>query len=106
MLLPMYFLIGIWGGPRREYAAIKFFLYTLLGWVLMLLAMLALYYYAADADLRHDQAVRRNAGITALQFPAHRLDRAVHRFRDQDSGVPVPHLACPTRTSKRRRRSP
>ena len=31
MLLPMYFLIGVWGGPRREYAAIKFFLYTLLG---------------------------------------------------------------------------
>ena len=31
MLLPMYFLIGIWGGPRREYAAIKFFLYTLFG---------------------------------------------------------------------------
>jgi NADH-quinone oxidoreductase subunit M len=44
MLLPMYFLIGIWGGPRREYAAIKFFLYTLLGSVLMLLAMLALYF--------------------------------------------------------------
>ncbi len=38
MLLPMYFLIGVWGGPRREYAAIKFFLYTLLGSVLMLLA--------------------------------------------------------------------
>src|SRR5579875_3641981 len=45
MLLPMYFLIGIWGGPRREYAAIKFFLYTLLGSVLILLAMLGLYYY-------------------------------------------------------------
>ncbi len=44
MLLPMYFLIGIWGGPRREYAAIKFFLYTLFGSVLMLLAMLALYF--------------------------------------------------------------
>ncbi len=44
MLLPMYFLIGIWGGPRREYAAIKFFLYTLLGSVLMLLAMLALFF--------------------------------------------------------------
>jgi NADH-quinone oxidoreductase subunit M len=43
MLLPMYFLIGIWGGPRREYAAIKFFLYTLLGSVLMLVAILALY---------------------------------------------------------------
>jgi len=45
MLLPMYFLIGIWGGPRREYAAIKFFLYTLLGSVLMLIAMLGLYFY-------------------------------------------------------------
>lgn len=47
MLLPMYFLIGIWGGPRREYAAIKFFLYTLLGSVLILLVMLGLYYYGA-----------------------------------------------------------
>jgi NADH-quinone oxidoreductase subunit M len=44
MLLPMYFLIGVWGGARREYAAIKFFLYTLLGSVLMLLAMIALYF--------------------------------------------------------------
>ncbi len=44
MLLPMYFLIGIWGGPRKEYAAIKFFLYTLFGSVLMLLAILALYF--------------------------------------------------------------
>ena len=42
MLLPMYFLIGIWGGPRREYAAIKFFLYTLAGSVLMLIAVVAL----------------------------------------------------------------
>ncbi len=46
MLLPMYFLIGIWGGPRRVYAAIKFFLYTLVGSALMLLVMLALYYSA------------------------------------------------------------
>src|SRR6266404_1250444 len=44
MLLPMYFLIGIWGGPRKEYAAIKFFLYTLAGSVLMLLAIIGLYY--------------------------------------------------------------
>ena len=44
MLLPMYFLIGIWGGPRKEYAAIKFFLYTLAGSVFMLLGMIALYY--------------------------------------------------------------
>jgi NADH-quinone oxidoreductase subunit M len=44
MLLPMYFLIGVWGGPRREYAAIKFFLYTLLGSVFILIALLAFYF--------------------------------------------------------------
>lgn len=44
MLLPMYFLIGIWGGPRKEYAAIKFFLYTLVGGVLMLVALIMFYF--------------------------------------------------------------
>src|SRR5213080_3762801 len=44
VLVPMYFLIGLWGGPRREYAAIKFFLYTLFGSVFMLLGFLALYF--------------------------------------------------------------
>jgi len=48
MLVPMYFIIGIWGHARRLYAAIKFFLYTLAGSVLMLLAMLALYYKHAE----------------------------------------------------------
>jgi len=46
MLVPMYFLIGVWGSDRRLYAAIKFFLYTLAGSVIMLLAILALYFYA------------------------------------------------------------
>lgn len=45
VLLPMYFLIGYWGGPNRIYAAIKFFIYTLVGSVVMLVAMLALYWY-------------------------------------------------------------
>ena len=45
MLVPMYFIIGIWGGARRLYAAIKFFLYTLAGSVLMLLSILALYFF-------------------------------------------------------------
>ncbi|MEI7997945.1 MAG: NADH-quinone oxidoreductase subunit M [Candidatus Omnitrophota bacterium] len=44
VLIPMYFLIGIWGGPRREYAAVKFFLYTLAGSVLMLLGILTVYF--------------------------------------------------------------
>jgi NADH-quinone oxidoreductase subunit M len=48
MLVPMYFLIGIWGGERRLYAAIKFFIYTLSGSVLMLLSILALYFFNSD----------------------------------------------------------
>jgi len=44
MLVPMYFLIGVWGGPRKEYAAIKFFLYTLLGSLFMLVSILILYF--------------------------------------------------------------
>ena len=51
MLVPMYFLIGIWGGPRKLYAAIKFFLYTLVGSVLMLLGILALYFYNSSGLL-------------------------------------------------------
>jgi len=44
VLLPMYFMIGVWGGPNRQYAAIKFFLYTLFGSALMILSFLALYF--------------------------------------------------------------
>ncbi len=48
MLIPMYFIIGIWGGERRIYASVKFFLYTMVGSLLMLVAILALYFYNAD----------------------------------------------------------
>ena len=50
-LIPMFIIIGVWGGPRRVYASFKFFLYTLLGSVLMLIAMLAMYYEAGTADI-------------------------------------------------------
>ena len=57
-LIPMFLIIGIWGGPRRVYAAFKFFLYTFLGSVLMLLAIMALYWSAGTTDiatlLHHD----------------------------------------------------
>ncbi len=46
MLIPMFLIIGVWGGPRRVYATIKFFLYTFLGSVLMLVALLYLYYHS------------------------------------------------------------
>src|SRR3954451_11598184 len=51
VLIPMFLIIGVWGGGRRVYAAFKFFLYTLLGSVLMLLAVLAMYFVAGTTDL-------------------------------------------------------
>jgi NADH-quinone oxidoreductase subunit M len=51
VLIPMFLIIGVWGGPRRVYAAFKFFLYTLLGSVLMLLAILAMYFVAGTTDI-------------------------------------------------------
>jgi NADH-quinone oxidoreductase subunit M len=50
-LIPMFLIIGIWGGPRRVYASFKFFLYTLLGSVLMLLAIIAMYWHAGTTDI-------------------------------------------------------
>ncbi len=51
VLIPMYLIIGGWGGPRRVYAAFKFFLYTLTGSVLMLLALLAMWFQAGTTDI-------------------------------------------------------
>src|SRR3546814_2247182 len=50
-LIPMFLIIGIWGGKRRIYASFKFFLYTLLGSVLMLLAILYMYFVAGTTDI-------------------------------------------------------
>ncbi len=61
-LVPMYFLIGIWGGERRLYAAIKFFLYTLVGSVVMLLGILKMYFLTQDPDL----AARVSSGTINL----------------------------------------
>ncbi len=73
MLIPMYFLIGIWGGPRRIYASVKFFLFTLLGSVLMLIGIIALYVHHAALtgvstfDIRILQAMGTWPDWTALQ---------------------------------------
>ena len=60
-LIPMFLIIGVWGGQRRVYAAFKFFLYTLLGSVLMLLAMMAMYWEAGTTSIPE---------LLAHQFPA------------------------------------
>ena len=68
MLLPMYFLIGVWGGPRREYAAIKFFLFTLAGSVLMLVALIAMYFYSGTA-VHHAMAAEGVSSIPSAYRP-------------------------------------
>src|SRR5215475_10239568 len=71
-LVPMYFLIGIWGGENRLYAAIKFFLYTLVGSVVMLLGVLKMYFLTQDAGLTSKivpatiSALAGNNGATQL----------------------------------------
>src|SRR3954449_12250573 len=62
VLIPMYLIIGIWGGPRRVYAAVKFFLYTLTGSVLMLLALIAMWLHAGTTDI---------ATLMQTSFPAY-----------------------------------
>ena len=71
MLLPMYFLIAVWGGENREYAAIKFLLYTLFGSVFILVAILALYFWPGDVQL-----VRGATGniMGGAAFHAHTFD--------------------------------
>ena len=70
MLVPMYFLIGIWGGARRLYAAIKFFLYTLVGSVVMLLGVLALYFQSKTSAvlLGLDPAIALNGTFDLVQW--------------------------------------
>src|SRR5579885_3020662 len=63
VLIPMFLIIGIWGGPRRVYASFKFFLYTLLGSVLMLLAILAIYFETGSTDIPTAMAFNFPAGM-------------------------------------------
>ena len=95
MLVPMYFLIGIWGSANRLYSAIKFFLYTLVGSVVMLLGILALYFYNHS---RHRRVhVRRHAvpqADGAVRPAVVGVPRVLPRLRDQGADVPVPHLAA------------
>jgi NADH-quinone oxidoreductase subunit M len=84
MLLPMYFLIGIWGGPRREYAAIKFFLYTLLGSVFILIALLAFYFtdvrdFVGPRTMKEAVAEAKSEGrtVSGNQVEIHTFDLVV-----------------------------
>ena len=70
MLVPMYFLIGIWGGKNRVYAAIKFFLFTAVGSLLMLVAIIYVYYFSIKAGVPFENGFSM-AHFSQLDIPAH-----------------------------------
>jgi NADH-quinone oxidoreductase subunit M len=101
-LVPMYFLIGVWGGPRREYAAIKFFLYTLVGSLAMLLAILAVYFTMPQPTFDMIEIMRQNpmagAGLKAsLVFWAFFLGFAIKvPLWPFHTWLPDAHVEAPT----------
>jgi NADH-quinone oxidoreductase subunit M len=103
-LVPMYFLIGIWGGPQKEYAAIKFFLYTLFGSVGMLLAMIALYFTSNPHTFDMMELIRQSGRFSALfqgivflaLFLAFAIKVPVFPFH---TWLPLAHTEAPTAVS-------
>ena len=99
-LVPMYFLIGVWGGPRREYAAIKFFIYTLVGSVAMLLAIIGIYLNTGTFDIIQAAALRpfaENLTLGALAFWAIFLAFAIKvPMFPFHTWLPDAHTAAPT----------
>ena len=98
-LIPMFLIIGIWGGARRVYATFKFFLYTLLGSVLMLVAMMAMYWHAGTTDiptlLTHKFPRTCSGGCGSPSSPPSRSSCRCGRCTP----------GCPTRTWRRRPRA-
>ena len=89
VLIPMYLIIGIWGGPRRVYAAVKFFLFTLTGSVLMLLALIAMWVQAGTTDIADADADGVPAADADLAVPG-----VVRLLRGQGADVAGAHLVA------------
>ncbi len=97
VLVPMYFLIAVWGGERRAYAAVKFFLYTMLGAVMMLVGILALYLHPKVA-----RSTCCNSSTAAFpRLPVVGVPGVLPRVRGQGARSSLCTRGCPTRTSKR-----
>ena len=107
MLIPMYFLIGIWGYERRIYAAVKFFLYTMAGSVLMLVAIIGLAYLHSARDRRRTASTTEACSTcraapdcrSGSSWPSRSPSRSRCRCSRSTRG-------CPTPTSRRRRPAP
>jgi NADH-quinone oxidoreductase subunit M len=97
MLIPMFLIIGIWGGPRRVYATIKFFLYTFLGSVFMLIAMIYMYLKAGDYSIASLQQLPLTLGEQRLIFLAFLAAFAVKvPMWPVHTWLPDAHVEAPT----------
>jgi NADH-quinone oxidoreductase subunit M len=97
VLIPMFLIIGIWGGARRVYASFKFFLYTLLGSVLMLLAILAIYFQTGTTDLPTAMAYDFPGGLQKWLFLAFFASFAVKvPMWPVHTWLPDAHVEAPT----------
>jgi NADH-quinone oxidoreductase subunit M len=97
VLIPMFLIIGIWGGPRRVYASFKFFLYTLLGSVLMLLAILAIYFQTGTTDVPTAMAYDFPVGLQKWLFLAFFASFAVKvPMWPVHTWLPDAHVEAPT----------
>jgi len=97
MLIPMFLIIGIWGGVRRIYATIKFFLYTFLGSVMMLVALIYLGYQTGSFEIADMHAVELSLGVQQLIFVAFLLAFAVKvPMWPVHTWLPDAHVEAPT----------
>jgi len=97
MLIPMFLIIGIWGGPRRVYATIKFFLYTFLGSVFMLVALIYMYMQAGDWEISALHALPLDLDAQKLIFIAFLLAFAVKvPMFPVHTWLPDAHVEAPT----------
>ena len=97
MLIPMFVIIGVWGGPRRVYATVKFFLYTFLGSVLMLVALIYLYLKGGSYSIADLQALPLDDARAGADLHRRSCSRSRSRCR---CGRCTP--GCRMRTSRRR----
>lgn len=98
MLIPLYLIIGVWGGPRRVYASVKLFLYTLMGSLLMLVAMVYLYYQTGSFSIVDFQNIKQiPLGVQQLLFAAFFLSFAVKvPMFPVHTWLPDAHVEAPT----------
>jgi NADH-quinone oxidoreductase subunit M len=94
VLLPMYFMIGVWGGDNRQYASIKFFLFTLFGSALMILSFLALYFKGGQT-FSIPELIRSRRTTSATPPRCGSSPGLFMGFAIKVPIVPVPHPGCP-----------